>query len=129
MDEKRLSDVAETAEEPLVFKLAHVGINTNSVEESEHYASLLSKMFCVQPRAGNNSNFVSDMFEILKFPMRGTHGHIAMHTNSVTRAIEHLAAMGVEADMSTAKYREDGTLRFVYLKNEICGFAFHLNLM
>lgn len=115
--------------EELVFKLAHVGINTASKEDSEKYSKLLAAMFCVQTRAGNNSNFVSDMFEVMKFPFRGTHGHIAMLTNSVSRAVEHLGALGIEADMSTAKYLEDGTLRFVYLKDEICGYAFHLNLM
>lgn len=115
--------------EELVFRLAHIGVNTASADESFAAAEKLAGMFNTFVRSGNNSNFVSDMFEIVRFRGRGTHGHIGMVTNSVSRALEHLGALGVEADMSTAKYKEDGTLRHVYLKDEIQGFAIHINLM
>ena len=121
--------IMDTYPEGLLIRLAHVGINTGSASESRATAEKMARMFCTYVRSGNNSNFVSDMFEIVRFKGRGTHGHIGMETNSVSLALDYLRTLGIEADMSTAKYKEDGTLRHVYLKDEIQGFAFHLNLM
>ena len=114
--------------EGLWFELAHVGINTASEEESLRVAKLLCGLFGVNLRHGNNSNFVSDMFEIMKFPMRGTHGHIAMRTNSVELTIRYFKALGFTFDESTIKYNDDGEIRMVYMVEEIAGFAFHFNL-
>ena len=121
--------VMDAYPEGLVIKLAHVGINTESPAQSRAVAEKLARMFCTFVRSGNNSNFVSDMFEIVRFKGRGTHGHVGMVTNSVVQAVEYLGTLGIEADMSTAKYTPDGTLRHVYLKDEIQGFAFHINLI
>ena len=57
---------------------------------------------------------------------RGTHGHIAIQTNSVDRAVYHLSRRGVAFDQSTAQYDKDGSLKFIYLADEIDGFAYHL---
>ena len=62
----------------------------------------------------------------MKTPGRGTKGHIAVAANSVKRAVYQLENMGVEVDMSTAKYDADGKINFVYLKEEFGGFAVHL---
>ena len=56
----------------------------------------------------------------------GTNGHIAIATNSVDRAVYHLSRRGVKFDMSTATYDANGAMKFVYLADEIDGFAYHL---
>jgi 2-dehydro-3-deoxyphosphogluconate aldolase/(4S)-4-hydroxy-2-oxoglutarate aldolase len=57
---------------------------------------------------------------------KGTMGHIAIHTTSVERAIYHLQRRGVKLDMSTARLDAKGKPTFVYLAEEIGGFAYHL---
>ena len=32
----------------------------------------------------------------------------------------------MEFDMSSAKYSSDGSLEFIYIADEVCGFAIHL---
>ena len=59
---------------------------------------------------------------------RGTHGHIAIHTNSIPiipRAIAYLARKGVSFDLSSAK-ENNGVMNAVYLTDEVGGFALHL---
>ena len=111
--------VLDNYPEGLEFRLAHVGINTDSPADSRKTAEIMARMFCTYVRSGNNSNFVSDMFEIVRFHGRGTKGHIGMITNSVQKAVDYLATLGIEADMSSAKYNDKNELRHVYLKDEI----------
>ena len=40
--------------------------------------------------------------------------------------MKDLESRGFEVDMSTAKYKPDGTLNAVYLKQEVGGFAVHI---
>ena len=61
----------------------------------------------------------------MKKPYLGTHGHIAIGTNYIERAIYHMELQGFEFDMDTAK-QKDGKLVAVYLKGELGGFAVHL---
>ena len=62
----------------------------------------------------------------MKTPFKGAKGHIAVSTNSVTRAVYQLQAMGVQVDLDTAKFDADGRMTVVYLKDEFSGFAVHL---
>ena len=57
---------------------------------------------------------------------RGKNGHIAILTNSVDRACYHLGKHGFSFDTESAKYADDGSLKFIYLKDEIGGFGVHL---
>ena len=52
--------------------------------------------------------------EVMKKPYLGTHGHIAIGTNYIERAIYHMELQGFEFDMDTAK-QKDGKLVAVYL--------------
>jgi len=57
---------------------------------------------------------------------RGTHGwYIAIHTNSIPRAMAYLARKGVSFDLSSAK-ENNGVMNAVYLTDEVGGFALHL---
>ena len=57
----------------------------------------------------------------------GRCGHIAIKTNFVDRAMAYFKRMGFEFDESSITYDEKtGKPKFVYFKEEICGFAIHL---
>ena len=96
-----------------------------SHEQTEHLAklgTLLSKK--VAP--GNSSVFVGNKeFEIMKKPGRGTHGHIAVKTNNVDRAVYHLGRRGVKFDMDSM-VTKNGQNIAIYLADEVAGFAIHL---
>ena len=66
------------------------------------------------------------MIEFNKGAGRGTHGHIALGTYNVDRAVYHLSLAGVEFDESTRKTDDKGNTKVIYLKDEYCGFAIHL---
>ena len=57
----------------------------------------------------------------------GEHGHIAIQTNYLERAIYHLEKRGFVFDESSYKYNDKGELIFAYMKDEIAGFAIHFN--
>lgn len=56
----------------------------------------------------------------------GSNGHIAIKTNNIDRAMNHLAMKGHPFDETTAKYDQKGKLKAIYLQKEIKGFAVHL---
>lgn len=51
---------------------------------------------------------------------------MAFYTPDLKAAMAYLEECGYELDASSAKYEEDGTMRLIYLKDEINGFAVHL---
>lgn len=108
------------------YELEHIGINTPNAEEAEKLASLLSMMFNLEPRHGQKSEFGGPYFECMKAPFLGSNGHIAMRTPDLTSAMEELKEKGFSFNMETAAYKEDGTLKNVYLDNEFGGFAIHI---
>ena len=75
---------------------------------------------------GNSSVFAGTAIEAMKTPYLGTHGHIAIGTNYMDRAIYYLEKQGAKIDMSTAKKNDKGKIKAVYLQGEIGGFAVHL---
>ena len=117
--------VREAVDTMLGFKLRHVGINPCGSTSSEA-ADALANAFSFSSRATSKSLFVSEELEMMNEKGPGTHGHIAIETNNVDRAVYHLARRGVKVDMSTATYDANGAMKFVYLADEINGFAYHL---
>lgn len=109
----------------LGFSLRHVGINCASPEESLALAGKFGNLLRMPVKEGNSSTFVGTQFEITKKPMAGKHGHLAIGTNFIHRAIAHLARCGVNI-LSDTKVEKDGKLATVYLDLEIGGFAVHL---
>ena len=116
----------ETVKAVLGFGLAHVGINCESIEEAGASAKILCGLFGFDYLPGANSVFAGTVGEFMKPPYRGTNGHIGIKTNSVIRAMASLAAKGIRFVDSTRRYTESGSLRFIYLEDELCGFALHL---
>lgn len=117
---------AEAVRTMLGFAPAHIGINAENAEEALRAAQMFAALFGFAVREGNSSIFAGSGVEIMKQPYLGRNGHIAIATNSVSRAQAYLAGKGFAFDTDTAKYLPSGKLNAVYLKDEICGFAIHL---
>lgn len=110
----------------LGFEFAHMGINNDNAEEAARGAKLLSAMFGFDMKETSKSVFAGP-FELMNQKGPGKCGHIAIKTNFVDRAMAYFKRMGVEFDESTITYNEKtGKPKFVYFKDEVCGFAIHL---
>ena len=110
----------------LGLELCHVGINSGSAEQSLKDAKLLASLLGMEVKEGNSSNFCGTAFECMKSPTaRGTHGHLAIQTNSLKRAKWHLEQRGFEFDEDSL-VTKNGKDIAIYLKGEFCGFGVHL---
>lgn len=113
-------------EEMLGFELRHVGINNPDAQTSEAVAGRFDHLFHF-PKTDKGGAFFAGLFiESMKKPFYGTHGHIAIATNCADRAAYYLEQRGGVFNWESAGYNEDGSLRVVYLKDEIGGFAVHI---
>lgn len=110
----------------LGFELRHVGINTANETEADTVATSFEKLFGFTKNAGTSSIFAGRAIEVMKSPYLGAHGHIAIQTNYIERAVFHLEMQGFTFDMDTAKYNKKGNMTAVYFKGEFGGFAVHL---
>ena len=108
------------------YELAHVGINGANSEEAHAIASLFAEIFGLPVKAGNSSVFAGSAVEGMRTPFKGRLGHLGFATPDCEAAMKDLESRGYEMDMSTAKYKPDGTLNAVYLKQEVGGFAVHI---
>lgn len=110
----------------LDFSLHHVGINCADGAEAEQTAKLFCSLFGFSYRAGNSSDFSMPDIECMKGAGLGAHGHIAIGTTNVDRAVYHLGLQGIKFDESTRKTGPNGTTKAIYLEGEFGGFAVHL---
>ena len=111
----------------LGFEFLHMGINAENKEEAERGAKIFEALFGVSLRETSKSIFAGDAFEFMCGRGPGKCGHIGIKTNFLDRAMAYFARMGVEFDESSITYDEKtGKPKFVYLKDEVCGFAVHL---
>ena len=115
----------EAVDTMLGFEMRHVGVNMANAEEAEELADTLEKMFSFPKKIGNSSIFSGTGFEIMKKQGRGTHGHIAIATNYIERAIYHLEKRGFEFDEESRVVKE-GRLKAIYFKGSFGGFDMHL---
>jgi len=109
----------------LGFDLAHIGINMPDAESSLEVARRFAAIFNLPLKEGNSSNFAGTGIEVNKSMGLGKHGHLAIRTNSLFRAVAYFERIGVPIDMDTAKFKNNKMIA-VYLKEEIGGFAVHL---
>jgi 2-dehydro-3-deoxyphosphogluconate aldolase/(4S)-4-hydroxy-2-oxoglutarate aldolase len=109
----------------LGFELRHIGINMPNASDAEQLATTIRNAFDLATRDTTGSFFVGTQFEVLKQQYLGAHGHIAIGTNFINRAIAYLAfkGIGIKPELKNEK---DGKLVSVYLDIEIGGFAVHL---
>lgn len=116
----------EAVTKMLGFEMHHMGINETCEESAVNTAKAFADMFGLATKIGNSSVFAGPAIEITKSPYLGTHGHIAIGTNFIDRAVYHLERQGVEFDRSTEKRDAKGNLKAIYVKGEYSGFAVHL---
>jgi len=115
----------ETISTMLGFEFAHLGINEKNKDRALDSANLLSHLFCFPLKEGTTSIFAGPGFEVTKKKYPGEHGHIAIATNYINRAIAYLKKKGISVLPETAK-EKDGKLKAVYIAQEVSGFAIHL---
>ncbi|MCL2382943.1 MAG: bifunctional 4-hydroxy-2-oxoglutarate aldolase/2-dehydro-3-deoxy-phosphogluconate aldolase [Oscillospiraceae bacterium] len=111
----------------LGYQIGHLGINMPNAEEATACADTIANLFGAPTKSGNSSIFVGSKMEVMKEPYLGEHGHLAIKTNSVERAMYYLEQQGATFNMDTAKY-ENGRLKAIYLNAEYGGYALHLLL-
>lgn len=116
----------EAVQTMLGYTLAHVGINARDEAEALRTAALLEGMFGFARKDGSSSVFAGSVVELMKSPYLGTHGHLAVSTNSIVRAVYHLEKAGVKFNQESARYDAKGKLTAIYLAEEFAGFAVHL---
>lgn len=122
----RITELTRSAVNKMLgFEIRHIGINTESAEESMAECKKLAALMGMPIKEGNSSNFVGTGVEINKYMGRGKHGHIAIGTNSVKRAKWHLEQRGYKFIEDSAVVK-NGKLIAIYLEDEIAGFAVHL---
>jgi len=109
----------------LGFEFAHLGINEENEDKALNSANLLSHLFYLPIKEETSSIFAGSAFEVIKNKYLGKHGHIAIATNDIYRAITYLKMKGISLLPETAKEKE-GKLKAVYLDQEVSGFAIHL---
>ncbi|MBR6719806.1 MAG: bifunctional 4-hydroxy-2-oxoglutarate aldolase/2-dehydro-3-deoxy-phosphogluconate aldolase [Clostridia bacterium] len=111
----------------LGFEIDHIGVNTADAAEASCVAVKFAKAFGgIETSEGNSSFWAGKIIEIMKGKGKGVNGHIAIKTNSVDRAVYHLKAQGIEFDESSALFNADGSMKVIFFKDEIAGFALHL---
>ena len=111
----------------LGLEFVHMGINNENAEEAKRGAKLFELMFGMPLRETSKSIFAGDAFEFMNQKGPGKCGHIGIRTNFVDRAMAYFKRMGFEFDESTVTYDDKtGKPKFVYFKDEVCGFAIHL---
>lgn len=111
----------------LGFEIGHIGVNTADAAEASDVAVKFAKAFGgIETSEGNSSFWAGKIIEIMKGKGKGANGHIAIKTNSVDRAVYHLKAQGIEFDESSALFNADGSMKVIFFKDEIAGFALHL---
>lgn len=115
----------EAVQTMLGFELAHIGINGENEEEAVKTAERFSFLFGFPTKIGNSSVFSGTAVEVMKAPFKGTHGHIAIRTNYIERAVNYMSTvLGVQFE--EPKKDEKGKYQAIYLKEEVGGFAVHL---
>ena len=117
--------VRQAVDAMLGFKFRHIGVNPCN-DTAGSAANTLNKFFSFDLDENPKSIFVGIAFEMMKDKGPGTHGHVAIETNNVERAVYHLERRGVKFDYSTAMYNDSGAMKFIYIAEEINGFAYHL---
>lgn len=92
----------------LGFEVAHLGMDFQNGKEAEQTVDAFG-----------------GLFKSLRSSYPSRNGEIAIRTNSVSRAVNYLESEGIMFDQATEEY-SNGTLKRIYMKEEIGGYAIHL---
>ena len=119
---------AEAVTLMLGLQIRHIGINQSDAREAMDNARKLSMLtgWAIENDT-DASCFIGTGLEMMKHKGRGTHGHIALATRSIPRAMWHMERRGFALDKQSAAYTPAGQLRLIYLEGEFAGFGIHLS--
>lgn len=106
--------------------IAHIGINAKDDEDAQRIANLLTTLFGLSQNDTDISIFSDTLIETMKGCGRGEKGHIGLAVNNIPEAEEYFSSRGLTINEESRAYYPDGTLKLVYFKEEIAGFAIHL---
>jgi 2-dehydro-3-deoxyphosphogluconate aldolase/(4S)-4-hydroxy-2-oxoglutarate aldolase len=109
----------------LGLHLRHVGINGVDAPTATADAEAFAKLVGMPTRDAGGAVFVGLQFEFLKRQFLGAHGHIAIGTNFIDRAVAYCERRGYQFRPDT-RNEKDGALQTVYFEKEFAGFAVHL---
>lgn len=125
---KRFDEITRLCKEAiglvLGFEFAHLGINTANEDEAMASANVFADLFAFPVKPGASSVFASSGIEINKSMGLGAHGHIAIRTNNLKRALAYLKRKGI--NMSGDMKMKNGKPIAAYIDKEVAGFAIHL---
>ena len=108
----------EAVQTMLGFEIAHVGINGANEEEALKAANRFAFLFGMPVKVGNSSIFAGTAVEVMKTPFKGEHGHIAIRTNYIERAVNYMSTvLGVEFE--EPKKDDKGKYKAIYLKQQV----------
>lgn len=108
------------------FELLHVGINTKDTAEAQKTAEQFAGLFALPVTEFPGSFFAGSMVEVIKGPFLGEHGHIAVKTACIDRAVEYFKQRGIAFDENSAARDDERRLISIYFKDNVGGFAVHL---
>lgn len=127
--EKKFDEIrklsAKAVKTMLGLKLQHVGIHARSADDAGKIAAFLAESLQFDTNDTPGSIFIGSQFEILKTKGIGDHGHFAIGTNFIERAVDYFSRRGVRTRPET-RAEKNGKLATVYLDLDIAGFAVHL---
>lgn len=108
------------------FQLDHIAMNTSGKAAAADIVSFFTSAFAFSAVRGTKSTIVADLIEVVHGSYLGTHGHIAIATPNIDRAVLYLESQGIAFDQTTVEYDDFNRKRVIYLKNELASFAVHL---
>lgn len=103
----------------LNLRMNHIGINADGADDCARITELVKLLSGDEARDIGWMNIVGSSFEVLYGRSRGTHGHFAINTNSLERAMYHLTLRGFE-------FNEPLGPTAVFMKTTIGGFEVEL---
>lgn len=126
-DFSKITEICRSAVRTMLdFRIKHVGINSVDSDAAKNTARFLCNAFSFPCKETDVSFFTGSAVEVMKYKGRGENGHIAIGCSNVDRAEYHMRRNGIAFDDSTRKKNARGQTVFLYLRDEIGGFAFHL---
>lgn len=121
-----IRELTKTAVQTMLgLHLRHVGINGADESSATADASAFAELVGMPVRDAGGAVFVGVQFEFLKRQFLGAHGHIAIGTNFIDRAVAYCERRGYRFRPET-RNEKSGALQTIYFEKEFAGFAAHL---
>lgn len=123
---EEITDLCKEARKTILgYEFSHIGINPTEELRDSSLCDVINSVFGFKPNELKMGYWAGPNIEALKENGPGKHGHIAVYTNSVPRALVDLEKRGYIFEEGSEQYVKD-KINVIYLKGEYGGFAIHL---